>query len=248
MLRNRRLSNVAHSRGEVGSDSSLEALRSVGETYDRSFVDRSFTSCPLSIIPVDCISSIDWVQDNTSSCWAYVATSSSASNIEVLLGWAVALGTPLAFRTSWRLAQAAVRFLCVPIVCTKNGPSGLPVVSRWLAISNAPVACRLHRSAHYVAFPERGSGNMHGLRNATEVRTEPLPILAANATSTYPTPGNRIFPATTWSEKSSSADGVSTPEKTTVSLTGEPKSLGFSASQFSRVSTSARGATMCLLR
>ena len=59
---------------------------------------------------------------------------------------------------------------------------------------------------------------MHGLRNATEVRTEPLPILAANATSTYPTPGNRIFPATTWSEKSSSADGVSTPEKTTVSF------------------------------
>ena len=90
---------------------------------------------------------------------------------------------------------------------------------------------------------------MHGLRNATEVRTESLTTLAANATSTYPTPGNRIFPATTWSEKSSSADGVSTPEKTTVSLTtGEPKSFGISASQVSRVGTSARGATMCLLR
>ena len=89
---------------------------------------------------------------------------------------------------------------------------------------------------------------MHGLRNATEVRTEPLPTLAANATSTYPTPGNRIFPATTWSEKSSSADGVSTPEKTTVLLTAGPKSFGFSASQFSRVGTSARGATMCLPR
>ena len=89
---------------------------------------------------------------------------------------------------------------------------------------------------------------MHGLRNATEVRTEPLPMLAANATSRYPTPGKSIFPATTWSEKSSSADGVSVPEKMTVSLTGEPKSFGFSASQFSRVGTSVRGATMCLLR
>ena len=89
---------------------------------------------------------------------------------------------------------------------------------------------------------------MHGLRNATEVRTEPLPILAANATSTYPTPGNSIFPATTWSEKSSSADGVSTPEKTTVSLAAGPILFGFSASQFSRVSTADRGATICLPR
>jgi hypothetical protein len=89
---------------------------------------------------------------------------------------------------------------------------------------------------------------MHGLRNAIEVRTEPLPILAANATSTYPTPGKRMFPPTTWSEKSSSADGVSTPEKTTVSLTAGPKFIGFSASQLSRVGTSAGGATMCLLR
>ena len=188
------------------------------------------------------------VQDNTSSYWVCTTAALSASNFEMLLGLADTLGTPLAFRTSWRLAQAAVRFLCVPSVCTKNGPFGLPVVSRWLAISNAPVACRLHRSAHYVAFPERGSGNMHGLRNATEVRTEPLPILAVNATSTYPTPGKRMFPPTTWSEKSSSADGVSTPEKTTVSLVAGPKSFGFSASQLSRVGTSARKATMCLLQ
>ena len=190
----------------------------------------------------------DLVQDNTSSCWVCTTASLFASNIEVLLGCAAALGTPLPFRTSWRLEQVAVRFLCAPIVCTKKGSSGLPVVSRWLAISNAPVACRLHRSAHYVVFRKQGVGNKHGLRNATAVRTEPLPTLAANATSTYPTPGNSIFPPTTWSEKSSSADGVSTPEKTTVSLTGELKSFGFSASQFSRVGTSARGATMCLLR
>ena len=183
------------------------------------------------------------VQDNTSSYWVCTTAALSASNFEMLLGLADTLGTPLAFRTSWRLAQAAVRFLCVPIVCTKNGPSGLPVVSRWLAISNAPVACRLHRSAHYMVFPERGSGNTHGLKKATEVRTEPLPTLTANATSTYPTPGNSIFPATTWSEKSSSADGVSTPEKATVSLTEEPKFFGVSASQFSRVGTSAREAT-----
>ena len=187
------------------------------------------------------------VQDNTSSYWVCTTAALSASNFEMLLGLADTLGTPLAFRTSWRLAQAAVRFLCVPIVCTKNGPSGLPVVSRWLAISNAPVACRLHRSAHYMVFPKRGSGNMHGLRNATEVRTESLPILAANATSTYPTPGNRIFPATTWSEKSSPADGVSAPENTTVSLAAGPKLFGFSASQVSRVGTSAREA-MCRLR
>ena len=187
------------------------------------------------------------VQDNTSSYWVCTTAALSASNFEMLLGLADTLGTPLAFRTSWRLAQAAVRFLCVPIVCTKKDPSGFPVVSRWLAISNAPVACRLHRSAHYVAFPERGSGNMHGLRNATEVRTESLTTLAANATSTYPTPGKRMFPPTTWSEKSSSADGVSTPEKTTVSLTAGPILFGFSASQLSRVGTSAREAT-CRLR
>ena len=89
---------------------------------------------------------------------------------------------------------------------------------------------------------------MHGLRKATEVRTESLPILAANATSTYPTPGKRMFPPTTWSKKSSSADGVSTPEKTTVSLTAGRKLFGFSASQLSRVGAAARGAAMCLLR
>ena len=88
---------------------------------------------------------------------------------------------------------------------------------------------------------------MHGLTNTAAVRIEARSRLAANATSTYPTPGNRIFPATTWSEKSSSADGVSTPEKTTVSLTGEPKSFGFSASQFSRVGAVDREAT-CRLR
>ena len=185
------------------------------------------------------------VQDNTSSYWVCTTAALSASNFEMLLGLADTLGTPLAFRTSWRLAQAAVRFLCVPIVCTKNGPSGLPVVSRWLAISNAPVACCLHRSAHYVVFPERDSGSMHGLRNAAEVMTEPLLALAANATSTYPTPGNSIFPATTWSEKSSSADKVSTPEKMTVSLAAGPKLFGFSASQLSRVGAVDRGATIC---
>ena len=75
MPRNRRLSNAAHSRGEVGYDYSFDALRSVGEAHCRIFVVHSFTrglvglnEDVLSSSPVGGMAFSDPVQDDISSC------------------------------------------------------------------------------------------------------------------------------------------------------------------------------------
>ena len=77
MPRNRRLSNAAHSKGEVVYDSSFDALRSVGEAHGRIFVVHSFTrglvglnEDVLSPSPVGGVASNDPDQDDTSSCEA----------------------------------------------------------------------------------------------------------------------------------------------------------------------------------
>ena len=99
-----------------------------------------------------------------------------------------------------------------------------------LAISSAP-ARRAHRSTHF--SPRPGSGSTHGLRNATAASARPE--LAANAISTYPTPGSMIVPPTTWCEKRASAEGESAPENTTASSKRDCCGPGASSSQSSRV-------------
>ena len=99
-----------------------------------------------------------------------------------------------------------------------------------LAISNAPVARRVHRRKHY---SRPGPDSTHGLRNATAASARPE--LAANAISTYPTPGNMMVPPTTWCEKRASAEGDSAPENTTASSSRDCCGPGASSSQSNRV-------------
>ena len=81
--------------------------------------------------------------------------------------------------------------------------------------------------------PEPGPDNTHGRRNATAVSARPE--LAANAISTYPTPGNMIVPPTTWCEKRASAEDESAPENTTASSSRDCCGPGASSSQSNRV-------------
>ena len=99
-----------------------------------------------------------------------------------------------------------------------------------LAISSVPPR-RVHRSRHFSPRPD--SGSTHGLRNATAVSARPE--LAANAISTYPTPGSMIVPPTTWCEKRASAAGESAPENTTASSKRACCGPGASSSQSNRV-------------
>ena len=99
-----------------------------------------------------------------------------------------------------------------------------------LAISSA-LARRVHRSTHF--SPRPGPDSTHGLRNATAVSARPE--LAANAISTYPTPGSMMVPPTTWCEKRASAEGDSAPENTTASSGRDCYGVGTSSSQFNRV-------------
>ena len=99
-----------------------------------------------------------------------------------------------------------------------------------LAISSAP-ARRVHRTTHLSA--RSGPDNKHGLRNATAVRARPE--LAANAISTYPTPGNMMVPPTTWCEKRASAADESAPENTTASSSRDCCGPGASIIQLNRV-------------
>ena len=99
-----------------------------------------------------------------------------------------------------------------------------------LAISSASTRC-VHRSTHFSPRPSPDS--THGLRNATGASARPE--LAANAISTYPTPGSTIVPPTTWCEKRASAEGDSAPENTTASSSRGCCGPGASSSQSSRV-------------
>ena len=110
-----------------------------------------------------------------------------------------------------------------------------------LAISSAP-ARRVHRSTHF--SPRPGPDNTHGLRNATAASARPE--LAANAISTYPTPGNMIVPPTTWCEKRATAEDESAPENTTASSSRDCCGPGASIIQSSRVVS--QGATKRRLR
>jgi len=99
-----------------------------------------------------------------------------------------------------------------------------------LAISSAP-ARRVHRSTHF--SPRPGPDSTHGLRNATPVSARL--VLAANAISTYPTPGNMMVPPTTWCEKKASAADERAPENTTASSSRDCCGPGASIIQPRRV-------------
>jgi len=81
-----------------------------------------------------------------------------------------------------------------------------------LAISNASLPRLVQRSMHFSGAPGRGTGRTHGLMNVTALRT--VRRVAANIISRYPTPGSKIPPPTTWSEKSASAEGERIPADT----------------------------------
>jgi hypothetical protein len=64
---------------------------------------------------------------------------------------------------------------------------------------------------HFSGAPGR-PGSTHGLMKVTALRT--VQRVAANIISRYPTPGSKIPPPTTCSEKSASAEGESIPADT----------------------------------
>jgi len=58
---------------------------------------------------------------------------------------------------------------------------------------------------------------MHGRTNVTTLRIDEfVKSHKASAISTYPTPGNRIFPPTMWSEITDHTEGVKYPEQNIV--------------------------------
>ena len=67
-----------------------------------------------------------------------------------------------------------------------------------------PASRLAHRSARRSLAAARGPGSTQGRTNATADSTARRPASAANAISTYPTPGSRIFPPTTWCDKTAS--------------------------------------------
>lgn len=84
-----------------------------------------------------------------------------------------------------RVSLSSVPIACVTLI-------SFPALYVWLAISNTPASRLVYRSSVLVC-----SGNQQGRTKATAVRVS-LP-LDANAISTYPTPGSRKLPLTTWS-------------------------------------------------
>ncbi len=82
----------------------------------------------------------------------------------------------------------------------------------WLEISTASTPCLVHRTAHRAEIP---TGSEHGLRNVTALTAEIRLGLQASAISTNPTPGSKMVPPTTCSEKRVAVEGVRTPEKMT---------------------------------
>ena len=147
-------------------------------------------------------------QDDTSSCgrvascWA-CTTASSGNTFDMLFVKRSALeSTGMVSDARSILSRTALK-------CVVNLGSTVDAMPLQLAISNAPSLRRVHRSTHLSFAP--GSGSQQGRMNAMSVYTELRPILAMNVISKYPTPGSKIWPPTTWSEKSASAEGDSTP-------------------------------------
>ena len=77
-----------------------------------------------------------------------------------------------------------------------------------------PASRLAHRSARRSLAAARGPGSTQGRTNATADSTTQRSASAANAISTYPTPGSRISPPTTWCDKTASvpADMVVQPQ------------------------------------
>ena len=95
-----------------------------------------------------------------------------------------------------------------PVACMVVLMSKEPA-SRLLAISKVPSFC-VYRSRQRSDALWPGYGSTHGLRKTTAVITErSTPGDDAKAISTYPTPGSKMFPPTTWCENSAFAWGVS---------------------------------------
>lgn len=67
-----------------------------------------------------------------------------------------------------------------------------------------PASRLAHRSARRSLAAARGPGSTQGRTNAAAESTAQRLASAANAISTYPTPGSRIFPPTTWCDKTAS--------------------------------------------
>ena len=94
---------------------------------------------------------------------------------------------------------------CHPVACT----STFVLVGDLLAISNVRSYCE-YDSVHRADADCPGGDITHGLRNAMSERTDDVPrAQKASAASTYPTPGSKMFPPTTWCENSAFARGVS---------------------------------------
>lgn len=95
-------------------------------------------------------------------------------------------------------AQTRAPSAMVPTQHVEKLDSRRDPVSPWLAISNAPVCCRVNRNACCSGVLWSGCGSLHGLRNAmADTALDELPYSAENAISTYPTPGRTMLLLTT---------------------------------------------------
>jgi len=155
--------------------------------------------------PVGGIASNDPIHYGTSFCeniaWCWACTTACDSSC-ILFVKRTALESCMVSDAMSILSRTALK-------CVVNLGSTVDAMPLQLAISNASSLRRVQRSAHLSFAP--GSGSQQGRINAILVNAELRTIFAMKVISRYPTPGSKMRPPTTWSEKSASAEGESTP-------------------------------------